>query len=66
MGVGRKKCELKINDVKRLIEEKFKSVIKEDWGARCNHIFKIEKSYIEKEGILDSVVDNITLNLAED
>lgn len=64
--VGSKNVSFKIDDVKRLCEEKFDSITKEDWAARCNHVLKIEKDYIEKEGILDTVVDNIIVNLGED
>lgn len=63
--VGNKNVTFKIEGVKNLCEEKFNLITKEDWELRCEHVLKIEREYMEKDVILDNLIDNFIINLGE-
>mgnify|MGYP007064082117 CR=1 FL=1 len=45
--VGERNVTFKFDDVKRLAEEKFSSITKEEWLSICNNLKQVEANYVE-------------------
>ena len=63
--VGERNVTFKLDDVRRLAEEKFSSITKEEWLSVCNRIKQVEANYIEREHVIDSVVENFVINIGQ-
>jgi hypothetical protein len=48
---------------KKLAEERFSLVTREESVSVCNHVKEIDKNYIENERVLDDITDNLVINV---
>ena len=64
-GVAEKNVTFNLNDVKNECEEKNFNCDCWRLGKRCKHVERIEKEYLEKEAI-DETVDRFIINLGEE
>lgn len=55
----------KLDDVRKLAEDKFSSVTVQEWENVCSSAEKVEKEYLEKEYIMDDIEDLI-IRVGED
>jgi hypothetical protein len=51
--VAMKNVTFQLQDVRRLAEEKFSSIKKEEWLAVCEHVQEVEEKYIKNEHLVD-------------
>lgn len=53
----------KMEDIIKLCEQKLESIGNEEWGKVCAHVEKIEKEYLDREGVIDNEVERIVISL---
>lgn len=64
--VAEKNKTFKIKDVEKLTHDSIDNVSKEDWISRVNHAERLQEEDFVKECVRSDVLENITVNLAED
>lgn len=62
--VGVRNTTFKTQHVRQLCEEKF-STMDDAWKRLCESVKRLENIYMENEGIIDSVVDQLIVTLGE-
>lgn len=58
---------LKLDDVRKLVEEEFHRINEEDWVKRCQHVMKVEEDYKSREYLIDIITESneIIINLED-
>jgi hypothetical protein len=46
-----------LDNVEQLPRTRFDSVTSTEWSRICNHVYKIEKDYVEKEHLMDQTME---------
>lgn len=64
-NVARKNTTFKLEDVKKLLNEEFAAVTKEDWEKCCANARKYETEYWENETIVDVQTEELIINLQD-
>ena len=54
-----------LTDAKQLTHDGFKEATADMWRLFCRHVVDIENNYIEKDGILEDAVEEMTIDLGE-
>lgn len=63
--VASKNVTFKTDDVRRLCEEKFSAMGVDVWRPICEHVKRLEKNYMDNEGIIDTAVDELIITLGD-
>jgi hypothetical protein len=61
--VASRNVTFKTENVKLLCEKKFSEVGGREWHPVCDHVKRIEKEYLETEGIVDVELDRLIISL---
>lgn len=64
--VAQNNVTFKLDDAKRILEEKFALVSAEEWRARCEHAIKKENEFMANEQLVDDLSERIIINLQDD
>jgi len=56
----------RLQDVERLTPEAFAHTTTDMWRNFCRHVVKVENDYIAKDGIVEDVVEEMTLTITPD
>jgi hypothetical protein len=66
VGDANTEGNLTLKRLKKLTENAFKTVTKQDWMGYCSHVRKLELQYWEKDGIVSNVIDKIVISLGDE
>jgi hypothetical protein len=61
--VASRNVKFKTEKVKLLCEQKFCEMEEREWRPVCDHVKRIEKEYLETEGIIEVEVDRLIISL---
>lgn len=61
--VGTNNVSFKLQDVETLTRQKFSSITVEEWQAIRGHVERVERSFIEKEHLLDTADDSLIFDV---
>jgi hypothetical protein len=59
--VAMKNVTFQLRDVRKLAEEKFFSVTKDEWLLVCKHVQEVEEKYIKNEYLVDNIVEELVI-----
>jgi protein subunit release factor A len=62
-GVAMKNVTFQSEDFRKLAEEKFSSITKEEWLPVCKHVQKVEEKYIQIEHLVDNIAKELVIIL---
>jgi transposase len=57
--------DMSLKRLQELVKEAIKSVTKEDWAGYCHNVTNIENSSLEKDAIMEDVIDNFIINVGD-
>lgn len=57
--VAARNVTFKLADVENLARQKFATISIEDWASICNHVDKIVEDYMQKEHLIDDIMDTM-------
>jgi hypothetical protein len=52
-----------LQDVRKLAEEKFSSITKDEWLPVCKHVQEVEEKYIQNEHLVDNIAEELVIIL---
>ena len=55
-----------LQEVQRLTPEGFSHTTPDMWRNFCRHVLKVEKDYMETDGIMEDVIDEMTITITPD
>jgi hypothetical protein len=58
-----KNVTFKLQDVRKLAEEKFSSIIKDKWLPVCKHVQETKEKYIQTEHLVDNISEELVIIL---
>jgi hypothetical protein len=61
--VAMKNVTFQLQDVRKLAEEKFSSVTKEEWLPVCKHVQEVEEKYIQNEHLVNNIAEELVIIL---
>lgn len=61
--VGSHNITFTMTGIMELVKSKSDTIGAYEWEKAVNHVIKIENEYIQREGVLDEVVDRLVINL---
>lgn len=64
--VADRNVEYKLNATEKLCDEFFSTFSLNEWKTRCEHARKAEKFFMDKEPLLDDVLDTFIINVGDD
>lgn len=62
----KKNVTFTLDDAIKIVEEKFQTMGKDEWASRCSHVRKCEEEYLKLEQTLDTMTEQIVINLRDD
>lgn len=64
--VAKHNTRYSLEEVQRLTPEGFKHTTTDMWRKFCSHVMKVENEYIEKDGIMEDTLEEMTFTINED
>ena len=64
--IARHNTRYTLQEVQQLTPEGFAHTTTDMWRNFCKHVMKVEKDYMEKDGIIEDTVDEMTLTITPD
>jgi hypothetical protein len=61
--VAMKNVTFQLQDVRKLAEEKFFSIAKDEWLPVCKHVQEVEEKYIQNEHLVDNIAEDLVIIL---
>jgi hypothetical protein len=61
--VAMKNVTFQLQDVRKLAENKFSSIIKEGWLPVCKHVQEVEEKYVQNEHLVDNIFEELVIIL---
>lgn len=58
--------DLSLTKLENSTKEAFSQISKQDWISCCDHVEKLEKDYWEKDGIMETAMEQFIINIGED
>jgi hypothetical protein len=58
-----KNVTFQLQDVRKLAEENFSSITKDEWLPVCKHVQEVQEKYIQHEHLVDNIVEVLTVIL---
>jgi hypothetical protein len=61
--VAMKNVTFQLQDVRKLAEEKFSFITKEEWLPVCKHVQEVEEKYIQNEHMVENIAEELVIIL---
>jgi hypothetical protein len=61
--VAMKNVTLQLQDVRKLAEEKFSSITRDEWLPVCKHVEEMKEKYIQNEHLVDNIPEELVIIL---
>jgi hypothetical protein len=61
--VAMKNVTFRLQDVRKLAEEKFSSITKDEWLPECKHVQEVEEKYIQNEHLVLNIAEELVIIL---
>jgi hypothetical protein len=58
-----KNVTFQLQDIRKLAEEKFSSITKDEWLSICKHVQEVEEKYIQNEHLVDNIAEELVIIL---
>jgi hypothetical protein len=58
-----KNVTFQLQDVRKLAEEKFSSITKDEWLPVCKRVQEVEEKYIKNECLVDNIAEELVIIL---
>jgi hypothetical protein len=58
-----KNVTFQLQDIRKLAEEKFSSITKDEWLPVCKHVQEVEEKYIQNEHLVDNIAEELVIIL---
>jgi hypothetical protein len=57
--------DMSLTRLQELVQEATKGMAKENWAGYCCYVTNTENSYLEKDAIMEDVIDNFIINFGD-